>query len=756
MALSARLDTSGKSNSFEGNARIERIAGLSNNKKVSWDEPVNLAAKGEIRPDGLQLDNLSLRSAFLNADGRGNLSNMTIKIAADIDGALSELKKFIELEQWDGSGNINLNLDLKEKSKTLSLAALNLDAKNFVLNRNRELILPKQDVHADITTDLEIGQTLAVSKLNRPLVKMKSLLASGEISAASWTLSASNRLPNASGMKLSADLNLQQVSSLLRNLKVLAPDTRLEGQSNIQSGGNLLEGKLALDLTTLDIKNFVYRQDKKSIREDRLSLSTKGKLDFNTRSLFLSPIDINGQAGTIRIPDLQIVDWTNVQKNMKTHGTADLDLAKLAKGYGDFIQLPPEIQISGTGTFDVDVDFSNPKAQYLKLRGNLAPFKMASPTLPTISENKVSIDADVKRSPDGQQMTVDNFKVNSNALTLTAQGKLEQSGKNKIFEASGTVTPDLSLVSEYLKKTGNTPVEITGKKATPFTIKLVSDGDRWEDPLQHLNFTGALHADSVKAYGLSLTPKDIPIRLVNASADAKLESPANGGTLAMQPIIDMRKKPYILSFNKNVDILKEIKITQGLIDGLLATLHPSFKDAVMPQGILGLSMESFEWPLSETGKNSASFAGTLQLNGIRLNATPFLSQLLDMMGIKEREILMKDQRIDFKADKGRVSCSPITLDAGEYKLTLQGSMGFDETLDFIARVPVTPKMVGKDAYQFLKGTTIKVPIGGSVNKPKINQAAFQHATGDLLQQVMQKNVEQGVQDIFKNLFKKKE
>jgi hypothetical protein len=65
-------------------------------------------------------------------------------------------------------------------------------------------------------------------------------------------------------------------------------------------------------------------------------------------------------------------------------------------------------------------------------------------------------------------------------------------------------------------------------------------------------------------------------------------------------------------------------------------------------------------------------------------------------------------------------------------------------------------MVGKDAYQFLKGTTIKVPIRGSVAKPKVNQAAFQDATGDLMQQVLQKNVEQGVQNLFKNLFKKKE
>ena len=222
----------------------------------------------------------------------------------------------------------------------------------------------------------------------------------------------------------------------------------------------------------------------------------------------------------------------------------------------------------------------------------------------------------------------------------------------------------------------------------------------------------------------------------------------------MQPIVDMRTEPYVLSFKENIDVLKEVKVTQGLIDGLLATLHPLFKDALLPEGVLGLHMKNFIWPLTEKGIDKASFAGTLQLNGIRLQSTPFLSGLLDMMGISGREIMMKDQSIDFEARNGRVACSPVTLDIQGYPLKMEGSIGFDNTLDFIARVPITPKMVGKDAYHLLQGTTIKVPIRGTASRPKIDQAAFQDATGDLMQQVLQKNVEQGVQNLFKNLFKK--
>jgi hypothetical protein len=64
-------------------------------------------------------------------------------------------------------------------------------------------------------------------------------------------------------------------------------------------------------------------------------------------------------------------------------------------------------------------------------------------------------------------------------------------------------------------------------------------------------------------------------------------------------------------------------------------------------------------------------------------------------------------------------------------------------------------MVGKDAFRFLQGVSVKVPIHGTVSKPKIDEAALQDATASLVQQAMQKNLQQGVQNLLQNLFKQK-
>jgi hypothetical protein len=754
MAISANIETAGRGTAFNGDARIERLQGISAGKKISWTKPVTVTARGEIRREGLQLENLALRSSFLKADGRGNLGNIQVDLSADLKAALDEMKKFIQIKQWDGNGKLKLNFHSKETKERLNHATLTLRIDDFVLSRNRRPILDRQVVRADLISDVQVAQKIENSLLLQPSLKIQSSVASGTVTARQVAGSPSNSFSNATDLKLEGNIDLQQLSSLLKNLGLISTQTLLSGQSKIQTSGAVNDGLLAIDNARIDTQKLIYRQDNKIIRENRVILTTRGQIDLNNRSIELAPVDIDGKTGKIHIPELDIADWSDAQKNIKINGQADLDLNKLARGYGDFVQFPENTELSGNGCIDFDMDFTHPKTQYLKLQGHLAPFKLVSRTLPAVSEKKVTVNADITRSADGRNMTINNFDLNSNALSLSAAGTLNRVGKNKVLDARGTVTPDMKLVSEYLKKSGHSKVTFSGKKASPFTIKLVSNGDRWEDPLKHLNFSGAVYIGAVEAYGMKLSPNDVPVRVAGAAVGAKLESPANGGQLDFQPTVDMRKEPYILSFKENTDLLKDVQISQGLIDGFLAAIHPLFKDAVIPDGLLGLSMKHFSWPLSEKHRNRATFAGTLKLNGVKLNSTPFMADLLNMIGIRERQLSLVDQDIAFEARDGRIALSPMTLEAEGYLLTIQGSIGFDSTLDFIARIPVTEKIIGKDAYQFLQGTTIKVPISGTAAKPRIDQSAFQQASNDLMQQALRKNLEKGAQDLLKNLFKK--
>jgi len=754
LALSATVKSTGDVTAFESSARIDQLKGLSKGKRVAWNKPISLSALGERSSEGIRIDNLSLRSSFLNGDGQGNYNSMRITLSADMAAALTELKKFIDISEWDGSGKLFASLQVNETAPNQSAAAANLDIRNLALNRSGAPILPKQDVKADFNAIVHRSEGLTVSKFQEPMLSIQSSMARGKFSAGHFQLNPAGGLPTADNLSIDGNFNLQQISDLLRNFKKLSNNTRLAGTAHIQSSGSMDTQRLALNSMRVDTQNFRYHDGQKTLRDDHLTLETKGKLNFETKSARFAPIDINGSAGTITIPELTISDWSDLKKDLKTQAKARLDLAKLTRSYGDFIQLPEKTQISGKGTFDLDLDFSSPKAQFLKVDADLSSFQLTSDTLPPISEDNVKLTANLKRSPDGKALTIENIQLNSTPLSLSATGNLDQTGNEKKLAASGNINLDLKRLSPFLQKIAGPQITITGKGDNPFKLKMVSGRTRWTDALKQTDFNGAIRADSIDAFGLAISATEVPLQVANESANAKLAATANGGQLNLEPKIDLKKEPYMLTLPPDSTILKDVEITDAMAEGLMSKIHPVFQGSVQAQGHVDLVMQHFNWALDKKDQDKTAFAGTLRLKGVRINSTNLLSGLLTLIGVRGNEMDFGDLDIDFVARNGRIETSPIRLEIDGYPIELRGSVGFDKSLDYIAKLPITPKLVGDKAYRYLEGVTIDVPIRGNSKNPDIDESSMQKTTAGLAQQTLQKSLEKGVHNIFEQLLKK--
>jgi hypothetical protein len=81
-------------------------------------------------------------------------------------------------------------------------------------------------------------------------------------------------------------------------------------------------------------------------------------------------------------------------------------------------------------------------------------------------------------------------------------------------------------------------------------------------------------------------------------------------------------------------------------------------------------------------------------------------------------------------------------------------VGFDKSLDYIAKIPITPKLVGDKAYTYLEGVTIDVPIRGNSSNPDIDKGSAQQASSSLAEQALQKSLQKGVQNVLEQLLKK--
>jgi len=755
LKLSAELKTSKTITAFDGTARVDRLKGVSSGRTIAWNQPIAVNARGEMRPAGIWLDTLSLRSSFMNADGQGDLGHLQATLSADLAAALRELKKFIDINEWDGSGQLFAKLQFKETAPDRNDAALNLEIRHLALSRNGRPILPQQDLKADLTTIMQQGQDLSTSEFQQPNLMLQSPIISGNFTAARFKLNPGGNLPAADSLSIDGSFNLQQISALLRNFNKLPKTTQMDGTAHIQTNGSLNGQTLVLDKTRLESRNFRYTDENKTIREDQLLLKTKGNLNFKQKSAYFAPVELIASPGTLIVPELTVNDWSNIQKEMKTRAKANFDLARLAEGYGDFIQLPENTKVNGKGQFDLELDFSSPKAQFLKVDADLSPLAITSDTLPAISEDHVKLQADLKRSADGKSLTIENILLNSNPLSLSASGNLEQTGKSKLLAANGNINLDLKMLVPYLQKIAGSQITMTGKGDSPFKLKMVSGGTRWTDSLQQTDFTGAIRADAIDAFGVNISKTEVPIRIANASAVAELSAAANGGQLNLQPTIDLSKAPYMLSLPQNSQILKDVEITDAVAEKLMSKIHPVFRGSVQAQGLVDLYIAHFNWPLDEQSRNEATFSGTLRLKGVRIKSTNLLTSLLGLVGIRGNEMDFGDLDIDFVARNGRIETSPIRLEIDGYPIALHGSVGFDKSLEYTAKLPITPMLVGNKAYPYLEGVTIDVPIRGSSSNPDIDERTMQKATADMAQQALQKSLEKGVQNIFEQIIKKK-
>ena len=59
-------------------------------------------------------------------------------------------------------------------------------------------------------------------------------------------------------------------------------------------------------------------------------------------------------------------------------------------------------------------------------------------------------------------------------------------------------------------------------------------------------------------------------------------------------------------------------------------------------------------------------------------------------------------------------------------------------MDYVATVPVTDQLVSSNLLKYLEGTTINVPIRGTVSKPILNASVLTKAAADLAAQAGKK------------------
>ena len=750
----AKVTATDQTTHFDGSASLKKLQGFAGKKKIAWDKPVTLEAKGEQSPEGIRLENFVVQSSFLNGKGQGDLNHMQVELASDLGAALMEIEKFLQLDDWESSGKMNLNLQVGTKTEELRSVTGDVSIKNFVLQQKGRVIAPKGDFNANLATDLRLDQEMRPQEILDTVLDFHSWIGSGKVSVKNIVPPSKKTSIQVGDMDFKGTFDLIQVTTLLQTQEVLARDIRLAGKADINTRLSIKDDIVDLGDTSLTAKDILFQKAKQKFSEKTIQLTTRGSANLKEKSATLKPVELKNSAAHIIFPELIITDWSKPENSIKTSGNINLDLGQLTTLLSDFLKLPPDTTVAGQAAIQLDVDLTDPQQQLVKLDGTIAPFKVSSKNKPQISEDKIAMVIDLKGNTRDKNFTLSKFELSTVPVSLSAVGNIAPDKQEQVLSSEGSMAFDLKAISGYLKSLADLEVEMTGVSKKPFTIKANSTNGEWIQLPKNATLSTSFFAESIKGFGLNIGSLEIPVNLANSHGQIEIKGTVNRGKMLLKPAIDFSVEPSVLSIPDNSSILTGVGITEDMSNDLLAKVHPLFQGAAVSQGTVDLTMQNFKWPLDAESRKKAAFVGSLTFNDVKLQAGGLLTPLLAVMKMDEQEILLKNQPMEFVGENDRVRCSALEIIIQEeYSLILSGSIGFDQSLDYIAQVPVTRKMVSGDVYKHLEGTFISVPIGGTVSKPKLSKNAVQTALKDLILQAGTKQIADQAGKLLKSLFK---
>ena len=678
----------------------------------------------------------SLQFDGLDAAGTFNLKNLT--------SLLQAFKALPQDTKLAGQAKIEVHGSLKKNQ--LQLDHAQLDATEFLVSQGSKTA---RDQHLKLTTAGTIH--LGERKIALEPVNLKS--SSGAIAVSGLTVADWSDLTKPIGATIGADLDLSALSGLLKTVGVLPEDIGLAGKADIDTQLSFEADKLELGQTTVNATDFLFQKGEQTLSEKKIQLTTRGSVNLEKKAAVLKPFELQTTTGNITLPELELNDWSNLQNGVKTKGSIDLELGRLAVFLDDILKLPDGTSIAGQTTLTIDTDLSNAKQQFVKIDGTIAPFELSLPDKKPLSEKTIKLMIDLNGDVSEQNFAINKLALSSSPVSLNANGTIKPDNKEHVLKAQGAMKLDLEALSSYIRSLSELKLEMTGASEKPFSIKATSLDGKWVEIPKRSEIVTSFHADKIHGFGLLVESLEVPIKLANGIAEIDIQGTVNKGKMSLQPAIDFSAEPPVISIPENNLVLTGVGFSEDMPRDLLAQLHPIFIGAAVSQGTLDLGIRHFKWPMGAAERKKAAFSGTITFNEVKLRAGGLLTPLLEVMKVEEREITIGDQPMDCIGENDRIRCSPLEILVKDHSLMLSGSIGFDKSLDYIAQIPVTQRMVGGDAYKYLEGTSISVPIGGTVSKPSIRKDVVQTALKDLVIQAGKKQITDQAGKLLQNLFK---
>ena len=164
-----------------------------------------------------------------------------------------------------------------------------------------------------------------------------------------------------------------------------------------------------------------------------------------------------------------------------------------------------------------------------------------------------------------------------------------------------------------------------------------------------------------------------------------------------------------------------------------------------------MDIDHAEFPLGAKADRTANVEGSVLFQDVEFAPGPLVDELNRMIGRDDPRSLRLDEPVALTIADRRVHQRGLAIPIGKLtRIELEGWVDFDRNLALTASVPVTSAMVANLPIldDIVAGTRIKVPIGGTLDKPKVDREAANLALKDLGKKLLGRTAVRGAAELF--------
>jgi hypothetical protein len=761
--LDAKLDSDEKGQRVDASLRVENVAAINQGKRIVLEAPIALGIEASLTDKGPRLDDLHLTSSFAGVTAAGSLEKFDLILTSDLEAALREAAKFVDLAGKSCAGRVSVALHVagadRQKTITGDVTVTGLAVTGFTPG-------PVNLAEAKVTLGATalLDEKNALQSIGGLKVDLTAPFATATISADSIALVPGRPLPTLQNGKISLNADLGGVARFAGGAGLMPPGIGLDGGLSFDTGLAVENGLVRIAPIDVTVTDLDAAQGDKHFRDPKITLGGAIEANPSGRSLKISDLKCDFSGGSLAVESLDVPDWAAAPAGITATITGGMDLERMLAALQDFAALPPGMSVAGQAKFTLKPTALADKLS-VSLDAAITSLKITQATGPAIEEPNLTLSLAADVAPASQMLTLNSLAIKSSFYSLDAKGSLADWGKARNLKLDGTQDCNWDKIGPLVAAFSGKPVEMSGSGAKPLHIVASLGAQGASALLAAAIADAAVHIDSVKYSGLDVAALDVPVTVKDSVATVNLTGTVNGGALKLPVKVDASKPTPEFTLPPNTAILSEAKITPAMADEALSKVLPIFKGCTAADGSISVDSTNLDVPLGADALQKATFEGALSFKGVRMSAAGQLQSILaalSLAGSGGTDLAkIDDQRVSLSVHDGRIYQGPMTITLAGYTIKISGSVGLaDKTLDMSVEIPITQAMVAgrADVYEALKGEVLRVAITGTTDQPQYSakdslKQLVQDAAKKLLEQKAKEQggnlLNQGVRNLFK-------